>query len=287
MWLRANVVLVIAVVFALIQMFASVTGGPRGGAAAAVTSALTGGLTHSVAAQDDNSDNSGSDNSGSDNSDSSDNSGSDNSGSDNSDSSDNSEADNGGDDAVVDNVEAADNTDVATSAPAPTATPTSAPAPASVPRSAATVASPSPSPQPVTEVSGVTTGADLLLAMNGTRMTLQLFATLPPGITVTVRMVDPLAYPATPGIRAGDLIFQTEAKDATGLTLTTLPSEVNLAVHYDDADVTGLNEANITLAHYDPSTSQWQTAPKLMTDPPSNFMAATITDLGVYAVYVP
>ena len=29
MWLRANVVLAVAVVFAVVQMFASVTGGPR------------------------------------------------------------------------------------------------------------------------------------------------------------------------------------------------------------------------------------------------------------------
>src|SRR5690348_4706971 len=102
MWLRANIVLIVAVLFALAQMFASATGGPRPGSSASVLSTISQHLSDgsSVVRADNGGDNSGSgDNSSSDNSDSSDNSSSDNSssdnsGSDNSDSSDNSGSDN-------------------------------------------------------------------------------------------------------------------------------------------------------------------------------------------------
>ena len=132
----------------------------------------------------------------------------------------------------------------------------------------------------------MTTGADATLSLND-RVAVQLFSALPTGLTVTLRMVDPLTYPPTPGIRAGDLIFQIEAKDASGAALTTLPSEINVTIHYTDMDVLGLTEANITMGRLDPSTNQWVTAPKLVTDPAGNTVAASVTDLGVFAVYVP
>jgi hypothetical protein len=118
------------------------------------------------------------------------------------------------------------------------------------------------------------------------RVTVRLFSTLPADLTVTLRMVDPLSYAATPGIRAGDLIFQIEAKDATGAAVTTLPAEANVTIRYTDMDVLGLTEANITLGKLDPATNQWTAAPNVVTDPASNFVAASITELGVYAVYV-
>src|SRR5215217_1259154 len=59
MWLRANIVLVVAVIFALVQMFASATGGPRPGGSDTVFDAVSqsiGRSVQSVAAQDDNDD---------------------------------------------------------------------------------------------------------------------------------------------------------------------------------------------------------------------------------------
>ena len=53
MWLRANVVLAVAVVFAIVQMFASATGGPRTGDLGAAHGQPSPGLTQSVAAQED------------------------------------------------------------------------------------------------------------------------------------------------------------------------------------------------------------------------------------------
>jgi hypothetical protein len=342
MWLRANIVLVIAVLFALVQMFASATGGPRLGApASTVMSTIahnlpgTSGIAQADNGDEDNSDDN--DNGDVDNSDNSDNSDEDNSdddnGNDNSDnSSDEDNSDNGDDDnsdngdsgdadVVIDNVAPPDAGGAATATPttsttsattaapaanaattagapsvaaAPAATAAStAPSSSSVANAASALpagsasASPSPAAQAATQVSATTSGVDTPLSLNNGRITVQLFSTLPSGLTVTLKMVDPLAYPTTPGIRAGDLIFQIDAKDATGAAVTTLPSEVNVTVHYNDPDVVGLTEANITMGHLDAAGTQWSAVPKLVTDPTGNTVSASITDLGVFAVYVP
>ena len=62
MWLRANVVLAVAVVFAVIQMFASVTGGPRVGDVVAGSGLPDRGLSRSVAAQEEDNDDEDEDN---------------------------------------------------------------------------------------------------------------------------------------------------------------------------------------------------------------------------------
>ena len=247
-------------------------------------------------------DNSGSDNSGSDNS-SNDNSGSDNSGSDNSSndnsgssdnssSSDNSGSSDGGapsnnPDEIIDNVSvsaapAAPTT--ATSTTAATTATTSTASTASAPTTS--TASPSASPTAVTEVSATATGIDSTLALPGNRVTVQIPASLPSGTVLKLRMVDPLSLPPTSGIRAGDLIFQLDATDASGAALTTLPSEVTIKATYSDRDVIGLNEANLTLGHLDVSSSQWSPAPKLVPDAIGHSISATVTATGAYSAYV-
>lgn len=319
MWLRTYLVLAVAVLFAVVQMFAAATGGPRASSIDSLADMVGSSFTQRAAAADDNADNSDGGDNSSDNSDSADNADNSDSG-DNGDSADNSDSsDNSDNSDSADNGDSADNADdsadnaadddsgdnsgdgladaTATptaststaSAPSAVATPTftTSTASAPVPPPSLTGAVPSPSPQPTTEVSGVTNGTDMLLALSGDRVTVQAFSTLQPGYTITLRMVDPLAYAATPGIRAGDLIFQVDVKDPTGAVVTSLPAEVNLAVHYSELDVTGLNEANVTLGHLDPTSQQWAAAPKMVTDPTTNFVAGSITDTGVYAVYIP
>jgi hypothetical protein len=78
-----------------------------------------------------------------------------------------------------------------------------------------------------------------------------------------------------------------EAIDSTGVVLPTLPAEVNLSVRYTDIDVTGLDDTPITLGRLDPVSATWNTAPKIVTDPITNYVAASVMDTGVYAVYVP
>jgi hypothetical protein len=186
--------------------------------------------------------------------------------SDNDDDADNDEGDD--DDEDFDNV----------SAPAPPAAPASAP-PA--------VASPPTSAGSATEASGTSTGGDSTVALAGDRVVVTIFPWMPAGVTITVRLVDPSTVPSPPGTRVGDLVFRIEARDGSGTPLTTLPAEVNLAVHYTDQEVAGLNEQQATLSWFDPADNRWKPAPKLATDPSTNYVAASVTALGTYAVSVP
>jgi hypothetical protein len=111
-----------------------------------------------------------------------------------------------------------------------------------------------------------------------------MFSWMPSGVQVTIRPVDPSTVAAAPGTRAGDLVFVVEARDASGTQLTALPAEVNLAVRYADDTVAGLNEQNLTLSRLNPTSNQWQAAPKLVREPDSNYMGASVTDLGTYVV---
>jgi hypothetical protein len=90
-----------------------------------------------------------------------------------------------------------------------------------------------------------------------------------------------------PGSRAGDLVFTIAARDATGTVLTALPGEVNVSLRYNTKDVSGLNEQNLTLSRLNPTTNQWQPAAKLYKDADSNYIAASVTEVGSYVVHAP
>jgi hypothetical protein len=141
--------------------------------------------------------------------------------------------------------------------------------------------------QPLTMTTGTSTGADLLIATPGERVAVRLFPWMPAGVQITIRPVDASTVPAAPGSRAGDLTFAVEAKDASGTQLTALPAEANLAIRYADSTVSGLNEGNLTVSRLDPSTNQWQAAPKLVREADSNYVAASVMQLGTYTVSAP
>jgi hypothetical protein len=110
---------------------------------------------------------------------------------------------------------------------------------------------------------------------------------MPRGISLKTRFVDPGTVAAVPGTSAGDMVFLVEARDAAGAALATLPSEINLSVRYGELDVIGLDEQFLTLSRLNPANNQWTPAPKLARDAASNFLAASTSELGVYAVHVP
>ena len=85
----------------------------------------------------------------------------------------------------------------------------------------------------------------------------------------------------------GDLIFVLEARDSAGVALTNLPAEVNLDVSYTDQETGFLNDQGVTLSRFDPATSRWTTAPKVVTQPEFNTLAASIAELGTYVVSIP
>jgi hypothetical protein len=141
--------------------------------------------------------------------------------------------------------------------------------------------------QPLTTASGTANGSDLLIAMPGERVAVRIFPSMPAGVQVTVRPIDVNSVPAGPGSKAGDLTFAVEARDANGTQLTSLPAEANLAIRYADDTVSGLNEGNLTLSWLNPTSNTWQAAPKLVREADSNYLAASITQLGTYTVSAP
>jgi hypothetical protein len=141
--------------------------------------------------------------------------------------------------------------------------------------------------QPLTTATGTTNGGDLLIATPGERVAVRVFPWMPAGVQLTIRPVDASTVPAALGRRAGDLTFAIEARDASGQQLTTLPAEANVAIRYADSTVDGLNEGNLTLSRLDPATNQWQAAPKLVREADSNYVAASIMQLGTYTVSAP
>ena len=180
-------------------------------------------------------------------------------------------------------------------APAPAAAAPAAAKPAASPVAAAPVApapaAPAPAAPPpalpATEASGTTAGADATIALPNNHVAVQVFPSMPAGIVLTIRLIDPVTAPAAPGTRVGDLAFVFEARDGTGAALTTLPAEVNLGVVYTDRDTGGLDDQTVTISWLDPVSNQWTNAPNIITDPASNVVTASVMDLGTYVVSIP
>ena len=139
----------------------------------------------------------------------------------------------------------------------------------------------------VTVATGQTVGADGRIALPGDRIVVQVFPWMPAGITLSVRLIDAATVSVPTGTRVDALVFQIEATDAAGVALSQLPAEVNLSVRYTDQEVSGVNEQFMTLLWQDPFDQQWKPAPKLVTDPPTNYLAASVTGVGTYAVVIP
>jgi hypothetical protein len=140
---------------------------------------------------------------------------------------------------------------------------------------------------PTVEAAGTSTGGDSSIPLGVDRVVIRIFPWMPAGVTIKLRAVDPATVAAIPGNRVGNLVFRIDAQDATGRTLDALPAEVNLSVRYSDQEIRSLNESNVTLSRLSPLDNQWRPAPKLVPEASSNYIAASIVDLGVYAVHVP
>ena len=321
MWLRANVVLAVAVVFAVVQMFASVTGGPRFGDSGTVVSAPDPGLSRSVAAQeeddddddddddeeedDDDDDDDDEEDDDDDDDDDDDEDDEDNDDGDNDDDDDNDDSDNDDCDDDDENAEDEDDDNVdcddedednddgdnddededndEEEEDDVTTTPSVA---QSVPPCRSDQGAP-PARGSTTEVHGRTNGRDMLLALPGGRLSVQVFSSMPSGVCLKLRLVDALDHPAAPGVRVGNYIFQLDAVDEFGSELTTLPAEVTLQINYTNTEVAGLTETSLTISRLDPFDQSWKIVPSVFVDPVSNWLWVSVFDTGLYVAHQP
>jgi hypothetical protein len=131
-----------------------------------------------------------------------------------------------------------------------------------------------------------TPGQEMTFTSGDGRVQVKVFPSLSQSVKFSIRLpIDAASVPTAPGPVVGGLLFQLMAESCNGGPIAVLPAEVNLGVHYTDADVAGLNEQNFTLARLDTSANQWRQVAKQATDPTSNFTSATVTEMGFYVLY--
>jgi hypothetical protein len=131
-----------------------------------------------------------------------------------------------------------------------------------------------------------TPGQEMTFTSSDGRISVRVFGSMSQSVRFSMRQpIDPASVPPAPGPVVGGILFQLVAETCDGTPIAVLPAEVNLGVHYADADAAGLNEASFTLARLDTTANQWRPAAKQATDPPNNFTSATITEMGYYVLY--
>src|SRR5215207_1727897 len=117
-----------------------------------------------------------------------------------------------------------------------------------------------------------TPGQEMTFTSGDGRVQVKVFSSLSQSVKFSIRLpIDAASVPPAPAQVVGSLLFQLMAESCDGSPIAVLPAEVNLGVHYTDADAAGLNEQNFTLARLDTGANQWRDAAKQATDPPSNF----------------
>jgi hypothetical protein len=148
----------------------------------------------------------------------------------------------------------------------------------------------SPPPPPVQSAPSTpscsTPGQAITFTSSDGRVAVRVFPSMSQSVKITlVSPIDAASVPPPPGQKVDTLLFQVIAEGCNGGPIPALAAEVNLGVHYTDADASGLNEANFTLARLDTTANQWRPAQKQADDPAGNFVSATITEMGYYVVY--
>jgi len=101
-------------------------------------------------------------------------------------------------------------------------------------------------------------------------------------LNVDLSRVDPGSVPPPPGGIVASLVFRLGASPCGGSGLAALPGEGNLGVAYRNRAGESGDKSKFTLMFWDGQS--WVAAPKQARDPGSNYVSATITALGIYAV---
>jgi hypothetical protein len=122
-------------------------------------------------------------------------------------------------------------------------------------------------------------GQSLTLTLSDGSATVRAFQS---GISFELSKVDAGSVPPPPGGIAGDLVFRVAAAPCGGSGLDVLSSAVNLGVGYRNRISETVDESKLTLMLY--NGREWTVAPGSQPDPPNNYVSASVTGLGVYAV---
>ncbi|MCC7372391.1 MAG: hypothetical protein IT306_28515 [Chloroflexi bacterium] len=138
----------------------------------------------------------------------------------------------------------------------------------------------SPPPPPPSSVQACLGNGDVLtLILDDGSVTVRAFQG---GLSVELSKVDAGSVPPPPGGIVGDLAFRLAAASCGGSGLEQLPGAVNLGVGYRNRVGERVDEARLALMRFD--GQNWTEAPGNAPDPNNNYVSASVTGLGVYAV---
>jgi len=101
-------------------------------------------------------------------------------------------------------------------------------------------------------------------------------------VNVRLERVDSGSIPPPSDGYIGSLVFRVSASPCGGSDYGSLPNEANLGVNYNQGAVSGRDEDDLRLMYWD--GQRWSATPKQTADPGANYVSATISALGVYAL---
>jgi hypothetical protein len=140
-----------------------------------------------------------------------------------------------------------------------------------------------PPPPPQNQASAcLSSGGSVSLDLSDGVVTARVFQD---NLNVSLERVDPGSVQSPPGGVLGSLIFRVSAASCGGGGMGSLPGEGNLGVGYRRGVAAGKDESKLKLMYWD--GQRWSDAPKQATDPGGNYVSATISALGVYALTAP
>ncbi len=100
---------------------------------------------------------------------------------------------------------------------------------------------------------------------------------------LSLRVWNQSVFRPTPGVNLIGAVYQVELDE--GVTVD-LPTALNLGIHYTDREARGLDRQRLVIGLLDRGLDFWAPIPSA-TDPANNYVSATITRAGLYAVYRP
>jgi hypothetical protein len=125
------------------------------------------------------------------------------------------------------------------------------------------------------------------LIQDGGSVFLSVLATQPQDTQVTLTDVSPDSLPAASGVVVSDFTFNVAGNTCGGAGagapgFAQFPTAVNLGISYDPNMFPGLDEGTFTIMRL--VGDQWVPVASSVADPATDYVSATITETGTYAV---
>ena len=144
------------------------------------------------------------------------------------------------------------------------------------------VAAPARPPEPTC----TTPGRDAVFTSHDGKVALRVFGSSPlPVRVVLYQVINANSAPPPPGTYVSPLVYEVWAGRCDGTPVAAFPAEVNLGIRYSDGEAAGLDESRFVIGRLDLATATWVPVEKQASDPPANYVSATITEPGYYMVW--